>query len=116
MSKIQERIAKLLALADSPNEHEARGALLKARELMAEYKLWPEETEERKTAGGTAIPTEDLLRTKEWSGYLAYLRAWADEHASLLFWGISPITFDEWCCEETWEKGHRDDEKKENIV
>ena len=51
MSKIQERIAKLLALADSPNEHEARAALLKARELMAEYKLWSEETEERKTAG-----------------------------------------------------------------
>ena len=45
MSKIQERIAKLLALADSPNEHEARAAMLKARELMAEYKQWPEDTE-----------------------------------------------------------------------
>ncbi len=43
MSQIQERIAKLLALADSPNEHEAQAALLKARELMAEYKLRPEE-------------------------------------------------------------------------
>ena len=45
MSKIQERVAKLLALADSPNEHEARAALLKARELMAEYKLRPEEVQ-----------------------------------------------------------------------
>lgn len=45
MGKIQERIAKLLALADSPNEHEARAALLKARELMAEYKLRPEEVQ-----------------------------------------------------------------------
>ena len=45
MSKIQERVAKLLALADSPNEHEARAALLKARELMAEYKLQPEEVQ-----------------------------------------------------------------------
>ena len=45
MSKIQKRIAKLLALADSTNEHEARAALLKARELMAEYKLRPEEVQ-----------------------------------------------------------------------
>lgn len=40
---IKDRIAKLLALAESPNEHEAKAALLKARELMAEYKLRPEE-------------------------------------------------------------------------
>lgn len=33
------KIKKLLALAESPNEHEARAALLKARELMAEHKL-----------------------------------------------------------------------------
>lgn len=72
--------------------------------------------EEEKTAGGTAIPTEDLLRTKEWSCYLAYLRAWADEHASPLFWGMSPVTFGEWCCKETREKGHGDGEEKENII
>lgn len=36
----------------------------------------------------STIPTEDLLRTREWSGYLAYLRAWVDEHASPLFWGM----------------------------
>lgn len=35
----KEKIRKLLALAESPNEHEARAALLKARELMAEHKL-----------------------------------------------------------------------------
>ncbi len=35
----KEKIKKLLALAQSPNEHEARAALLKARELMAEHKL-----------------------------------------------------------------------------
>lgn len=43
MKDIKNKIAKLLALADSPNENEARAALLKARELMAEYKLRPEE-------------------------------------------------------------------------
>lgn len=35
----KEKIRKLLALAQSPNEHEARAALLKAREFMAEHKL-----------------------------------------------------------------------------
>ena len=31
MEPIKEKIAKLLALAESPNENEARAALLKAR-------------------------------------------------------------------------------------
>ena len=40
---IKEKIAKLLALAESPNENEAKAALLKARELMVQHKLRPEE-------------------------------------------------------------------------
>lgn len=35
----KDKIRKLLALAESPNEHEAKAALLKARQLMAEHKL-----------------------------------------------------------------------------
>lgn len=35
----KDKIRKLLALAESPEEHEARAALLKARELMCEHKL-----------------------------------------------------------------------------
>ena len=42
-STIQEKIAHLLALSESPNENEAKAALLKARELMAKHKLRPEE-------------------------------------------------------------------------
>lgn len=42
-SDIRDKISKLLALADSPNEHEAQVALLKARALMAEHKLRPED-------------------------------------------------------------------------
>lgn len=37
MSKITEKIAKLLALAESPYEEEAKAALLQARRLMAEH-------------------------------------------------------------------------------
>ena len=43
MDKIKDKIAKLLALTESPNENEAKAALLRARELMAEHKLRPEE-------------------------------------------------------------------------
>lgn len=45
---IKDRISKILALAESPNENEARAALLKARELMAKYKLQPEDLEKKK--------------------------------------------------------------------
>lgn len=41
LEEIQGKVSKLLALADSPNEHEAKAALLKARSLMAQYKLRP---------------------------------------------------------------------------
>ena len=36
---IEKKIRKLLALSESPNEFEAQAALLKARQLMAEYKF-----------------------------------------------------------------------------
>jgi len=39
MDNVIEKIRKLLALAGSNNDHEARAALLKARELMARHKL-----------------------------------------------------------------------------
>ena len=39
MMDYKEKIRKLLALAESENENEAKAALLKARELMAEHKL-----------------------------------------------------------------------------
>ena len=53
MENVREKITKLLALGESPNENEARAALLKARELMAEHKLNPEEFE--KTADAKVV-------------------------------------------------------------
>lgn len=43
---IKDKIQKLLALAESPNEHEAKAALLKARQLMAEHKLLQKDLED----------------------------------------------------------------------
>lgn len=39
MADYKEKIRRLLTLAESPNENEAKAALLKARELMARHKL-----------------------------------------------------------------------------
>jgi hypothetical protein len=39
LANIKDTIAKLLALGGSPYEHEAKAALLKARQLMVKYKL-----------------------------------------------------------------------------
>lgn len=50
MNAIKDKIAKLLALAASPNEKEAQAALLKARELMAKHKLRPEECQKEQVA------------------------------------------------------------------
>ena len=39
MADYKDKIRKLLALAQSPEEAEAKAALLRARELMAPHKL-----------------------------------------------------------------------------
>lgn len=70
---IVDKIAKLLSLAESPNENEAKAAMLKARKLMAENKLRPEdirsaETQKlmHETIGVTFTRTMD-----PWKEYLA---------------------------------------------
>lgn len=49
VSTVREKIAHLLALAESPEPEEAKAALLRARELMAKHKLRPEECVEAKS-------------------------------------------------------------------
>lgn len=51
MIDYKEKIRKLLALAESPVEAEAKAALLKARQLMAEHKL----TEQDIASADTAV-------------------------------------------------------------
>ena len=33
----------------------------------------------------------------EWTGYLDYLKEWAEGHEALANYGQSPASFDEWC-------------------
>ena len=45
-----EKIRKLLALSESPNIHEAKSALLKARQLMAEHGITAPTDDSQKVA------------------------------------------------------------------
>lgn len=82
MSDIRDKIAKLLSLADSSNEYEARAALLKARELMAQHKLRPEDVKrEEKTK--VIIETVGVTCTK-------MTDAWASE--------LSAVVAANYCC------------------
>lgn len=81
-TNIKEKISKLLALADNPNENEAREALLKARELMAKHKLSLDDVE--KTAESKVIrEVLDVTCTK-------MTNPWAVE--------LSAVIAENYCC------------------
>lgn len=77
MSKITEKIAKLLALAESPYEEEAKAALLQARRLMAEHKLMPEDIEpqENKRVIQECVGVTCTKLSSPWTVYLSTLIA-----------------------------------------
>lgn len=80
---VKDRIAKLLALAgNNPSEVEAKAAILKAHELMAEHKLRPEDCE--------AVSKEKVVRSL--IGVTCYARMYA--------WGcnLSAIIAEHYCC------------------
>ena len=63
-NKVIDKIEKLLALAGSDNENEAKSAMMKARELMAKYEIKREqlkdgEQEERPVVNFSSVPFRD---------------------------------------------------------
>lgn len=76
---IRDKIWKLLNLADSPNEHEAKAALLKARELIAEYKLQTEELQDSKSVK-VVDHTIDITCTKMTNTWAVSLSVIIAEH------------------------------------
>lgn len=92
VSTIREKIAHLLALAESPEPAEAKAALLKARELMAMHKLRPEERVDVKDAK-VIRETLDVSCT-------AMTNPWA--------WSLAAIIAEHYCCEAyRYHKGGR---------
>lgn len=70
--RIRDKIAKLLELAGSPNEHEAKAALYKARALMAEHKLRPEEIQ-KPTKEEVIREDLDIVFTEYSTGWIRFL-------------------------------------------
>lgn len=97
MVSIKDKIAKLLALADNPNEHEAKAALLKARELMAEHKLRPDEVKK----------AENVKVIKQTIGITAtkMTNTWAIR--------LAAIIAERYCCKSY--RNHRRGDKKVTI-
>lgn len=77
---VAEKVRKLLAKASSQNEHEAQAALLKARELMARYKLTEKDVKDADPASRELVKTffEEVYFSNKvhvWLPRLAYVVA-----------------------------------------
>lgn len=71
MENVHELIKKLLALSESPNEHEAAAAMAKAQELLLKYNI--DMAEVRTTPGQTAnLEAEMLNETVDFEHYQAW--------------------------------------------
>lgn len=92
MSDIRDRIKKLLALSQSPNENEARDALLKARDLMMKYKISEAEFEEKKDAKLVHLSCQNISWTTD-SG-----RAWMTDLCNLIA--------NKYLCSAAWHTPH----------
>lgn len=94
MASIREKIQKLLALAESPNENEAKAALLKAKELMARNKLTEADFEDMKKQELKSFRCEDISWTTDsgriWMAELCKLIC--DEYLCVAAWGTEPGT------------------------
>lgn len=95
MATIKEKIQKLLALASSPNEHEAKAALLKAKELMAKNKMTEADFEE--------IEKQELVHV------VCSQAAWTTDSGNIWMTNLCKLICDEYLCTAAWSvpKGHR---------
>ena len=79
MADYKDKIRKLLALAQSPEEAEAKAALLRARELMAQHKLTEADLEEAKKQAVRDVKT-DITCSKRRDPWIVVLSAVIGEH------------------------------------
>lgn len=87
MADIKDKIKKLLALAGSPNENEAKAALLKARELMAKHKL-EEHDFESESRELVHLQCDDVK--------------WTTDSGNVWMVEICTLLADNYCCTAAW--------------
>lgn len=85
MSDIKEKIAKCLSLANSPEQEEAKAALLMARKLMAKHKLTMEVVKEKETQEliKHLVNAHYTRMSDVWAGTLAKIIA--DHHCCVTY-------------------------------
>lgn len=88
MATIKEKIQKLLALASSPNENEAKAALLKAKELMAKNKLTEADFEDAKKQDLKSFKCEDI--------------SWTTDSGRIWMVDLCNLICDEYLCVSAW--------------
>lgn len=102
MENYKEKIKKLLALSESSNEHEAKAALLKAKQLMMEHKITESDLVDKKELGVKKVESTITYSSRRdpWidrlAGVLAenYLcrfvesRNWGRQTKNVQFWGL----------------------------
>lgn len=88
MTDIKDKIKKLLALATSPNEHEAKAALLKAKELMAKNKLTEEDFEDAKKQEMVHLNCDDIK--------------WTTDSGDVWMARLCDMLCSEYCCIASW--------------
>ena len=88
MASVREKIEKLLALATSPNENEAKSALLKAKKLMMDHKISEAEVQGLNKQELVHLQCDDIRWTTDsgeiWVTNLADLIA--DNHLCVCSW------------------------------
>ena len=92
---IKDKIRKLLSLATSPNENEAKSALLKARELMAKNKLTEADFEDGKNLELIQL-TSDSVK-------------WTTDSGNIWMAELSQVIAENYLCTSAWRtvKGAR---------
>lgn len=88
MENIKDKIKKLLSLASSSNENEARAALLKAKELMAKNKLTEVDLEESKKHKMVRLVCNEIK--------------WTTDSGNIWMVDLCKILCDEYCCAIGW--------------
>jgi hypothetical protein len=103
MENYKEKIKKLLALSESPNEHEAKEALLKAKQLMMEHKVVESDLVDKKEMDVKKVKSTIMYSTRRdpWvpllAGILAQnylckvvmLRDQGKQTKTVSFWGLA---------------------------
>lgn len=105
--RIVDKIAKLLNLSQSTNQHEAAAAAARAAELMAKYDIAEATVRVRNTKSGLDAPEEQIAQADS-AGYYKTIEVWRGNIATALCYGLG--------VEYYWDRVKMDPEEAKPII